>query len=105
MSHLLCESTLFFEDKSAYSSNFLGIRVQFLNVSIFTKPSIDDKIVVRWSLLFATKVSQMHGVFLLQKSAKVGGTRRDVVVVYHQRQNLFATYQHYHLFGTSNCRI
>ena len=57
MSPLRCESTLFLEVKSAYSSNFLGIRVQFLNLSIFAKPSIDDKIVVRWRLLFATKVS------------------------------------------------
>ena len=57
MSPLRHVSTLFLEVKSAYSSNFLGIRVVFLNLSILIKPSIDDKIVVRWRLLFATKIS------------------------------------------------
>lgn len=47
MSPIRHVSTLFFQVKSAYSSNFLGIRVQFLNLSIFTKPSIDNKIIVR----------------------------------------------------------
>ena len=57
MSPLRHVSTLFLEVKSAYSSNFLGIRVVFLNLSILIKPSIDDKIVVRWRLLFATQIS------------------------------------------------
>ena len=57
MSPLRHVSTLFLEVKSAYSSNFLGIRVQFLNIYTFINMLVDDKIVVRWSLLFATKVS------------------------------------------------
>ena len=36
---------------------FLGIRVQFCTRPTFAKLSIYDKIVVRWCLLFATKVT------------------------------------------------